>query len=208
MIYNYGQPGNTMFHPINMNYIGNYLKPGPNTTYSGTAFYLHAESSTGVSLFQYITSFGNNVRKIYPEGNILEGKDYENQWDMFYKVYNRNKMDKPFEVASVTTESAEDAFENVLMYAGATLPMRDSVDSRIIADVRNGTGHIIDSQTQVGGWPNLESKPPLIDTDSDGMPDEWETKHGLNPANNHDNILDNDKDGYTNIEEWLNGTIP
>ena len=208
VIYNYGQPGNTMFHPVNMNYIGNYLKPGLDTKYPDIGFFLFAESSTGVSLFQYITSFGKNVRRIYPEGNILEGKDYENQWDMFYKVYNRNKMENPFIVASVTTESAEGALENVLMNAGATLPMRDSVDSRIIADVRNGTGHIIDSQTQVGGWPNLASKPPLIDTDSDGMPDEWETKHGLNPANNHDNILDNDKDGYTNIEEWLNGTIP
>ena len=207
-IYNYGQPGNMMFHPINMNYVGNYLKPGPDAQTLDIGVFLFAESSMGVSLFQYITSFGQNVRRIYPAGNIIEGKDYDNQWDMFYKVYNRNKMDKPFEVASVTTEFAENAFENVLMYAGATLPKRDGVDLRIIADVRNGTGHIIDSQTQVGGWPNLESAPAFIDSDNDGLPDDWEIKHGLDPTINLDNNLDNDGNGYTNIEEWLNGTIP
>ena len=202
VIYNYWNPGNTMFDPINMNYVANYIKPGIDTKNLDIAIYLVAESSTEDSLL------GQNVRRIYPEGNILEGKDYINQWDMFYKVYNRNKMDKPFEVANITTELASDAFENVLMNAGATLPMRDSVDSRIIADVRNGTGSIIDSQSQVGGWPNYKSAVAPIDNDNDGLPDEWEIKYGLDPANNLDNNLDNDKDGYTNIEEWLNGTIP
>jgi len=202
VIYNYGNPGNTMFDPIDMNYIGNYIKPGLDTKFTDIGFGLVAESSMEDSLL------GQNVRRIYPEGNILEGKDYINQWDMFYKVYNRNKMDKPFEVANITTELASDAFENVLMNAGATLPNRDSVDFRIIADVRNGTGSIIDSQSQVGGWPNYKSAVAPIDDDNDGLPDEWEIKYGLDPANNLDNNLDNDKDGYTNIEEWLNGTIP
>jgi len=202
VIYNYWNPGNTMFDPINMNYVANYIKPGIDTKNLDIAIYLVAESSTEDSLL------GQNVRRIYPEGNILEGKDYINQWDMFYKVYNRNKMDKPFEVANITTELASDAFENVLMNAGATLPYRDSVDFRIIADVRNGTGSIIDSQSQVGGWPNYKSAVAPIDNDNDGLPDEWEIKYGLDPANNLDNNLDNDKDGYTNIEEWLNGTIP
>jgi hypothetical protein len=202
VIYNYWNPGNTMFDPINMNYVANYIKPGIDTKNLDIAIYLVAESSTEDSLL------GQNVRRIYPEGNILEGKDYINQWDMFYKVYNRNKMDKPFEVANITTELASDAFENVLMNAGATLPNRDSVDFRIIADVRNGTGSIIDSQSQVGGWPNYKSAVAPIDDDNDGLPDEWEIKYGLDPANNLDNNLDNDKDGYTNIEEWLNGTIP
>lgn len=40
------------------------------------------------------------------------------------------------------------------------------------------------------------------------MPDEWETKYGLNPQNVSDAALDADKDGYTNIEEYLNGTDP
>ncbi len=202
VIYNYWNPGNTMFDPINMNYVANYIKPGIDTKNLDIAIYLVAESSTEDSLL------GQNVRRIYPEGNILEGKDYINQLDMFYKVYNRNKMDKPFEVANITTELASDAFENVLMNAGATLPNRDSVDFRIIADVRNGTGSIIDSQSQVGGWPNYKSAVAPIDNDNDGLPDEWEIKYGLDPANNLDNNLDNDKDGYTNIEEWLNGTIP
>jgi hypothetical protein len=202
VIYNYGNPGNTMFDPIDMNYIGNYLKPGHDTIFPDIGFGLVAESSMEDSLL------GDNVRRIYPEGNILEGKDLKNQWDMFYKVYNRNKMNKPFEVASITTEFAEDALKNVLMNVGANLPERDSVDLRIIADVRNGTGHIIDSQSQVGGWPKYKSAIAPIDDDNDGLPDVWEIKYGLDPTDNLDNNLDNDKDGYTNIEEWLNRTIP
>ena len=64
----------------------------------------------------------------------------------------------------------------------------------IINDVKNGTGKIIDSQSQVGGWSNLKSNIPLLDIDNDGMPDEWEIKYGLEPANNLANNLDNDKD--------------
>ena len=202
VIYNYWNPGNTMFDPINMNYVANYIKPGIDTKNLDIAIYLVAESSTEDSLL------GQNVRRIYPEGNILEGKDYINQWDMFYKVYDRNKMSEPFEVEIVYTHPADEAYNLVLENAGAILPKRDDIDLRIVNDVKNGTGKIIDTQSQVGGWPNYKSAIAPIDDDNDGLPDVWEIKHGLDSANNLDNNLDNDKDGYTNIEEWLNGTIP
>lgn len=67
---------------------------------------------------------------------------------------------------------------------------------------------IIDSQKDVGGWPELKSLPAPIDSDSDGMPDEWEKQFGLDPHDPSDTAKDNDKDGYTNIEEYLNGTDP
>jgi pectate lyase len=127
---------------------------------------------------------------------------------MFYKVYDRNKMSEPFEVEIVYTHPADEAYNLVLENAGAILPKRDDIDLRIVNDVKNGTGKIIDTQSQVGGWPNYKSAIAPIDDDNDGLPDVWEIKHGLDSANNLDNNLDNDKDGYTNIEEWLNGTIP
>ena len=96
----------------------------------------------------------------------------------------------------------------VLAQAGATLPVRDSVDTRIVGEVRNGTGRIINTQKDVGGWPVYKSGPLPVDTDNDGMPDEWEIKHGLNPKAAVDANHDADGDGYTNIEEFLNNTDP
>ena len=60
----------------------------------------------------------------------------------------------------------------------------------------------------MGGWPELKSLPAPPDSDGDGMADEWESKFGLDPKNAGDNSQDNDKDGYTNFEEFLNGTDP
>ena len=92
---------------------------------------------------------------------------------------------------------------------GAVLPRPDSVDRRMLREVMEGGGRIIDSQRRVGGWPNLSSsaKPPA-DGDRDGMPDAWEAANGLDPADRSDGPKDYDGDGYTNVEEYLNGTRP
>lgn len=115
---------------------------------------------------------------------------------------------EPFPAPPVATEPARAAFENVLKGVGATLPKRDSVDARIIEQIRSGAGRLIDSQNEVGGWPEYRSALPPDDTDGDGMPDEWENAHGFNPVNPADGSEDADSDGYTNIEEYLNGTDP
>ena len=113
-----------------------------------------------------------------------------------------------FAAPAVTRASARAAFAAVLQAVGASLPRRDSVDARIVNEVRQRNGSIIDSQTQVGGWPELKSTTPPVDTDGDGMPDKWEQRHGLNPRDPADGSADKDRDGYTNIEEYLNGTNP
>jgi len=77
----------------------------------------------------------------------------------------------------------------------------------VVTDVTAGTGRIIDSQTEVGGWPKLESTAAPPDADSDGMPDAWEKQHRLLP-DSPDNNSDPDADGYTNLEEFLNFTDP
>jgi hypothetical protein len=74
--------------------------------------------------------------------------------------------------------------------------------------VRQRKGSIIDSQEQVGGWPALKSTAAPVDTDHDGMPDSWEHRFGLNPGDPADGATDNNKDGYTNLEEYLNDTNP
>ena len=101
------------------------------------------------------------------------------------------------------TQSATQAAELVLARAGASL-RRDAVDERILDDVRHRRGRLIDSQSQVGGWPALRTTPAPPDGDRDGMPDAWEKAHGLNPDDPADGNADRDGDGYTNLEEYLN----
>ena len=110
----------------------------------------------------------------------------------------------PFPV--VATDAAKDAYSAVLRDAGATKPRRDAVDARIVKDVGAGTGKVINSQDEVGGWPRYESGIPSPDSDHDGMPDEWERQHGFDPEDATDGAGDRDGDGYTNVEECLNET--
>src|SRR5207302_821976 len=96
--------------------------------------------------------------------------------------------------------------------AGASLPRRDAVDERVIASVRTDRvayrDGIIDAPADVGGWPEYRSAPAPDDRDADGMPDAWERAHGLDPGNPDDARSDGDRDGYTALEEYLNGTDP
>ncbi|HLP76968.1 MAG TPA: thrombospondin type 3 repeat-containing protein, partial [Candidatus Paceibacterota bacterium] len=66
---------------------------------------------------------------------------------------------------------------------------------------------IITDPSQVGGYPKYKGA-PRKDSDGDGMPDGWEKKYHLNPNDPSDAAKDADADGYTNVEEFLNGTDP
>ena len=66
------------------------------------------------------------------------------------------RQSSPIPVESVTTQTALEAYANVLEHAGASL-VRDAVDKRLINDVINRTGRIIDHEKEVGGWPVLNS---------------------------------------------------
>lgn len=113
-----------------------------------------------------------------------------------------------FPTAEVTSESVETAAERILSEGGASKPARDAVDERVTHQIRNGAGKLINSQTEVGGWPELQSTTPPQDQDGDGMPDEWETRYQLDPQKKADASADQDGDGYTDIEEFLNETDP
>jgi hypothetical protein len=108
--------------------------------------------------------------------------------------------------ARPATQSAREAYETVLRSAGASC-VRDSADTRLVRGVRDQSHHMIDSQEDVGGWPELHSEAPPADHDGDGMPDDWEGRHGLDPNDRTDGNRDRDKDGYTNLEEYLNSIV-
>jgi hypothetical protein len=115
---------------------------------------------------------------------------------------------KRHETPPVTTLSAEEAFHQVLSEAGCVRPYRDAVDERIPDDVRKRRTRLVKDPADVGGWPDIPGGVPAADSDHDGMPDAWEQEHRFNPADAEDGPSDADKDGYTNVEEYLNRTDP
>jgi pectate lyase len=92
--------------------------------------------------------------------------------------------------------------DTVLGKSGAIWWDRDTADARIATQVAARQGKIIDHPSQVGGWPVLRAGTRPTDTDSDGMPDDWEILHGLSPGDSADRNGDSDFDGYTNLEEY------
>jgi hypothetical protein len=157
-------------------------------------------------------------------GNVFEGHDNWTQdnyaaldferWsgpDSNYKYAGTLadwKADAPNLADNVpATQTAQDACEQVLARAGASL-QRDAVDERVINNVRMHQGRLMDSQDQVGGWPILQTLPAPKDSDGDGLPDAWETIHGLNPNDPADGPRDRNNDSYTNLEEYLNSLVP
>jgi len=107
--------------------------------------------------------------------------------------------------AAPASEIAGQVWISVLTHAGAS-KSRDAVDARILAGLADGTGRIINSTGDVGGWPDLAPGTPWIDTDGDGMPDPWETANGLDPAK-ADGAADRDSDGFTNLKDGLNSHV-
>ena len=207
------QKGNDKFNFSNINMVANYYKPGPATD-PGKVAVLAEPSSRG----------SDDKGSWYLAGNVIEGSPAvdANNWTGV-RGSNFIKLDQPWDAMPIAMQTAEDAYKAVLESAGASLPKRDAVDTRIIEEVRSGTATfegiyktkkrvadkskitgIIDSQKDVGGWPELKSTPAPTDTDHDGMPDEWERKHEFDPNDAADGSKDSDGDGYTNLEEYLN----
>ena len=125
----------------------------------------------------------------------------------------------PFSSPVISTQTAENAYNSVTSYAGASLK-RDAVDSRIIGNILNGTvsctagsngstNGFIDSQKDVGGWPayTYVVNDVPVDIDADGIPDAWETAHGLNPNSATDGASTSLDGNYPNVEVYLNSLV-
>lgn len=146
----------------------------------------------------------NPLARAWFEGNAMDGTVPADPWSL---VKESDRPDYRLAArpdwAEAAGETAAEAEGRVLAHVGAGR-VRDPVDARIIEGVRNRTGRIIDSQAQVGGWPALEAGSPWVDSDGDGMPDDWERSQGLDPAAAADGTADRNADGFTNLEDWLN----
>ena len=158
----------------------------------------------------HVFQVGGAATRMYVAGNFLEagGERNSDNWKLISRAAEHNKAAEEYRVAKVSTHTAQQAYDEVLRGSGASLPRRDAIDARLVRQIATGKGNLIDSQKQVGGYPALRWVPGPADRDQDGMPDSWETKHGLDPRDFGDAAKDKDGDGYTNIEEWLNDTDP
>ncbi|MES2778201.1 MAG: polysaccharide lyase [Bacteroidota bacterium] len=206
-----------------VNLINNYFKPGPATNDNIRDVFARIEQrsmySPGSAWAEggWYTKAAVRPGKWYVAGNIMHGNQevINKNWAGMRGPENLARVNTPFEGWPVSPhQTAGVVFEAVLAKAGATLPKRDAVDTRVTNMVRTGTPAtatgIIKDVSEVGGYPNLSFNPGQVpaDSDGDGMPDDWEIKNKLNSKEFKDAALDTDGDGYTNIEEFLNGTNP
>jgi hypothetical protein len=220
------------------NFINNYFKPGPVTPKNTPVGHRFLKPESGRSKLKYkvygrayvhgniMEGYDAITKDNWAGGVQVEDESNAGEYTDFIK------WNEPLPMPKMTIVSANEAYAYVVKNAGATLPKRDAVDIRISEQVRTGKiaykegvplpakqfEHrklpidsyklgIVTDPVQVGGYPEYKGT-PYKDSDSDGMPDEYEIKHGLNPKNAADASLDKDKDGYTNIEEYLNSVVP
>jgi hypothetical protein len=219
------------------NIINNYYKPGPITPEESPIRYRIAKPEKGSidsTIFGRIYANGNRIHdnKEVSDDNWAGGIQLGMPHEEAVKYFDQVRARTPFPMADVRIMPASEAFEWVLDHAGATIPKRDEVDTRIVKQARTGVIEyqegldakdskyvkrrlpadsykkgIITDISQVGGYPEYNGT-PYTDSDSDGMPDWWEEKHGLNPNDPADANGDINGDGYTNIEKFINGINP
>ncbi len=199
VIYNWGDNSIYGGEKGTYNIVNNYFKSGPATT---------------SSKLDRIVSPSEPYGKFYVEGNFVNGfvNVTANNWDSGVQCDNpeATKLNEPISISNnIETTNAETAFEDVLKNAGSSLS-RDTADIRVVQNAKNGTADynngIIDSQTDVGGWPIIKLKKNKKDHDGDGIPNKWERKLKLDCKTNDANLYTLDKN-YTNIEVYANSLI-
>lgn len=224
VIYNWGQNSCYGGEAMNVNIVNCYYKPGPATANDSRIVSIDKNKYEDKDIYDVWGKF-------YIDGNYIEGSDAATGDNWTYGVFNQfssdygevsdsakvgMQLEQPLNISgNVTTHVAKLAYDRVLNWAGASLK-RDAVDARIIHDVKSGTythegsngstNGIIDSQNDVGGWPELQSEEYPEDTDNDGMPDEWEESVGLDPQVK-DGIGHELSTGYDNLEVYMNQLV-
>jgi len=213
VIYNWG--GNSAYagEGGNYNMVNNYYRYGPNTNKNVQYRIMNPWRNTKIPYGKY-----------FIDGNYVDGSAEVtgNNWQGVYLGEKEGddpelaKATAPFSIVPVTTQKAKDAYELVLKNVGCSFK-RDTLDERVINNVKHRTGSFVNVQggyphgteyeATVNAWPALKSLPADTDKDQDGMPDVWETKHALNPADASDAAGYKLDKQYTNIEVYLNELV-
>jgi len=216
VVYNWGDNSSYGGENGNHNMVNNYYKPGPGTSANRQRRILE------VSMDGNPTLNPPGHGKFFIEGNFMFNNSSvsADNWNGGVDlrpgvVLNNARATTPFPFDTITQHTAAVALEKVLLYGGCSLK-RDAIDLRIVEEVRNGTatfsgsktgkrGHI-DSQTDVGGWPVLNSLPAPVNAAGDGIADAWKITKKLDVSKNVANGR-NLSTAYDNIEVYLNSLV-
>ena len=194
------------------NLVNNYYKSGP---------------STGKSVMYRVLNPFKRIPdlpygKFFVQGNYVDGSPEVSADNWLGVVMDKGtaadaqaaKALTAFPAENIKTNTAAEAYRLVLQQGGASRPARDTLDQRIVNDVKNRYGRIIDVQggyphgtsyaLTVNAWPYLRSAKALSDADKDGMPDAYEKAQRLNPADPADAAAVSAGNNYTNIEHYIN----
>ena len=229
----YGGENKPGLEPKKFNMINNYYKPGPYTATTSRSNRL-LNPTTKCSNCNKSDEYDVVPGKFYINGNKVNGTtvslttsstscsniSFDSGYDFSsFKancIANSRYISSDEDFSSYNTislHSADNAFTKTVQYAGASLS-RDTVDTRIAYETTNGTytytgsngstNGFIDTQSDVGGWPTY-SGTALTDNDNDGIPDDWETAHGLPINVNNAATYNLDSRGYyTDLEVYAN----
>jgi hypothetical protein len=197
------------------NFVGNYYKPGPAHS-ADNVFIELSNARKGKQL--------TSPSRWYMKDNVMEGQKVKDSWALVSNqtpfTIEQQKSAKRLQTPEyqrylTKAESAKKAYRHVLERAGTI--HRDAVERRIIEDVRSGQPQyqdlsarkpgIIDSPADADGWPRYAEAQPVVDNDHDGMADDWEVAHGLNPADPEDGKHVASAEGYTALEVYLNSLM-
>lgn len=220
------------------NIVNNYFKPGPETPKDSPVGHRILKPEAGRSKLKYQVYgrayVSGNIMEGYDKitKNNWDGGVQVEELPNAGKYTDNIRWHEPLPMPQFPIMSAKESFDYVIANAGATLPRRDPVDARVTTQVRTGKinpldnvklpekqfehrrlpidsykNGIITDISQVGGYPEYKGT-PYPDSDDDGMPNDWETKYGLNPKDPSDARKDMSGDGYSNIEKFINGIDP
>ena len=180
-------------NPSNVNWVNNYYKFGPGTK---------------ENLRSRIYDISNDLPEItkanfYINGNYVTGNDEvtSDNWKGINFPEKAEKLSSPvnMDIYDIKTQTAQEAYEQVLAESGATLSKRDSIDARVVADVKNGTGRIINNANEVGGIIKTENISRVFE-----IPSDWKTSNNMGTAKETDIIKSGKWTGYTWIEAYVN----
>lgn len=215
IIYNWGNNNVYAGEGGNYNIVNNYYKYGPETSKKVKFQVLNPNNKLPQ------IPFG----KFYVAGNYVDGSPEVTNNNHLGVIMGNDgtEADKkaalissPHAAIPLAEQPATDAYEAALKFAGASFK-RDTMDTRIMEEIKNRTGNFKDVQggyahgtayeLTTNAWPSLQSSPVLLDTDKDGMPDAWEKQKGLDPADSKDAALNKLHPHFTNIEVYINSLL-
>ncbi|OGS44246.1 MAG: hypothetical protein A2539_02370 [Elusimicrobia bacterium RIFOXYD2_FULL_34_15] len=194
------------FGPLYWNVIKNYFKRN-SEKYNGGCIVIY--NFPGWNNGQY---YIHNDSKFYINDNYnFDKPDIKNDWDLVYffgvstgteKYKSDTLVVKP---SGIIEHPAKDVYQIVLAKVGARVPTLDIIDDRIINDVNNNTGNLIESINE-NDYPVYSTGIYPDDDDDDGIPNEFELKYSDSKTGLYPNA--EAPSGYRWIEEYANGLFP